>query len=121
MPIIDIHDAKDVDAALRHIAAAPDHAGRVHEARRLFVETLDFAYANNLIALHGADYRRLPDAVRRALPSDARLIAARDGVSLAYIPLDAERIAASAVNAGRQGGRGCAWGRPHPALRQPRG
>ena len=99
MPIIDIHDAKDVEDALQRILIAPDHDGRVHEARRLFVETLDFAYADNLVPLRGADYRRLPDAARRALPSDARLIAARDGVSLAYIPLDAERIAASAVNA----------------------
>ena len=99
MPIIDIHDAKDVDEALQRFTTAPDDERRVHEARRLFVETLDFAYADNLIPLQGAGYRALPDAVRQALPSDARRIAERDGVSLAYIPLDAERIAASAINA----------------------
>lgn len=91
MPIANIHDAREVHAALRRITAAPDHDRRVQESRRLFVETLDFAPADNLIPL--------PSAAHPALPHDARRIATRDGVSLAYIPLAADRIPAAAAHA----------------------
>lgn len=91
MPIHNIHDANEVHAALRRITSAPDHDRRVQETCRLFVETLDFAPVDNLIPL--------PSAAHPALPHDARRIATRDHVSLAYIPLAADRIPAAAVHA----------------------
>ena len=48
-------------------------------ARALFVEALDWQYADGLIPLHSAHNDNLP--------SDARLIATRDGTSAVYIPL----------------------------------
>ena len=74
MPIIDIHDAKDVDDALQGILDAPVHE---RARRRLFIETLDFNVADILISLRGAACRKLPYAAISALPSDARRIAAR--------------------------------------------
>ena len=68
--------------------------GRVDAARALFVETLDWQYADGLIPLHGARNDNLP--------SDARLIANRDGFSVVYVPLidaDTNRITAATVNA----------------------
>lgn len=70
---------------------APDDERRAQEARRLFVDRLDFGVVDNLIPL--------PSAAHPALPLDARRIAARDRVSLAYIPLHADRISAAAVHA----------------------
>ena len=43
------------------------------------METLDYDYADLRVPLNGADAN---------LPSDARLLARRDGVSALYIPLD---------------------------------
>ena len=91
MPIANIHDAHEVDTALQRILDAPDHERRAQETRRLFIETLDFDLAGNLIPLHSAAHP--------ALPGDARLIARRDRVSLAYIPLAADLVPAAAIRA----------------------
>ena len=91
MPINNENDRNEVDKGLQRIMDAPDDERRAQEARRLFVDRLDFHVVENLISL--------PSAAHPALPHDARRIAARDRVSLAYIPLAADRIPAAAVNA----------------------
>ena len=68
LPIIDIHDAKDVDDALQGILDAPVHE---RARRRLFIETLDFNVADILISLRGAACRKLPYAAISALPSSS--------------------------------------------------
>ena len=79
MPIANVQDAHEVDCGLQAILSAPDAEERARSIRTLFVETLDFKYAESLVPLNGAD----PN-----LPPDARLLARRDGFSALYIPLD---------------------------------
>ena len=79
MPIANIQDAREVERSLRDILSAPDADGAAQAIRTLFVETLDYDYADLRVTLKGAD----PN-----LPPDARLLARRDGVSTLYIPLD---------------------------------
>ena len=79
MPIANIQDAREVERSLRGILSAPDADGAPQAVRTLFVEPLDFDYADLRVPLNGADAN---------LPSDARLLARRDGVSALYIPLD---------------------------------
>ena len=78
MPIANIQDAREVERSLQAILSAPDANNVAQAVRTLFVETLDFDYADRLVSLNGAD----PN-----LPSDARLLARRDGVSALYVPL----------------------------------
>ena len=74
--------------------------------RALFVETLDYGYADLRVPLNGADAN---------LPSDARLLARRDGMSALYIPLDGadgNRVtgavaSAAALPYGRRAASGC--------------
>ena len=94
MPIANVRDAVEVEERLYDILDEDDAEIRVGHIRTLFVETLDWQYADGLIPLHNA---RNED-----LPSDAHLIASRDGTSAVYIPLtDAEtdRVTAAAANA----------------------
>ena len=94
MPIANVRDAVEVEERLYDILDEDDAEIRVGHIRTLFVETLDWRYADGLIPLHNA---RNED-----LPSDAHLIASRDGTSAVYIPLtDAEtdRVTAAAANA----------------------
>ena len=79
MPIVDVQDAREVERALGAILEAADGAERLRLARRLFVETLDFDEANQLVSLESAGHGQLP--------ADAHLVARRDGVTVAYIPL----------------------------------
>ena len=80
MPIANIQDAHEVERGLQTILTAPDADGRAREIRKLFVETLDFDHADLLVALGTANDPNLP--------SDARLLARRDGFSVLYISLD---------------------------------
>ena len=79
MPIANIQDAHEVERGLQTVLTAPDADGRARAIRALFVETLDFERVDLLVPLNdaGAD-----------LPSDAHLLARRDGFSILYIPLD---------------------------------
>ena len=79
MPIVDVQDAREVERALGAILEAADGAERLRLVRRLFVETLDFDEANQLVSLESAGHGQLP--------ADAHLVARRDGVTVAYIPL----------------------------------
>ena len=94
MPIANVRDAVEVEKRLDDILDEDDAERRVGHIRTLFVETLDWQYAYGLISLHNARNDNLP--------SDANLIASRDGASAVYIPLtDAEtdRVTTAAVNA----------------------
>ena len=94
MPIPNVNDAAEVREKLADLLNADDTNRRVEAARSLFVETLDWQYADRLILLHSAQSDNLP--------SDARLIANRDGTSAVYIPpanAETNRITAAAVNA----------------------
>ena len=79
MPISNVQDACEVERSLQAILSAPDADNVAQAIRTLFVETLDFDYADRLVSLNGTD----PN-----LPSDARLLARRDGISVLYVPLD---------------------------------
>ena len=79
MPIANIQDAREVEGSLRDILAASSADAASASIRTLFVETLDFDYAGQLVPLNGADTN---------LPADARLLARRDGISALYVPLD---------------------------------
>ena len=94
MPIANVRDAVEVENRLDDILDEDDAERRVGHIRTLFVETLDWQYADGLISLHNARNDNLP--------SDAHLIASRDGTSAVYIPLtdaDTDRITAATVNA----------------------
>ena len=80
MPIVNIQDAHEVERGLQTILTAPDADGRARAIRMLFVETLDFEHADLLVALGSANDPNLP--------SDAHLLARRDGFSILYISLD---------------------------------
>ena len=79
MPIADIQDAREVEHSLRGILSATDADGAAQAVRTLFVEILDYDYEDLRVPLNGADAN---------LPSDARLLARRGGISALYIPLD---------------------------------
>ena len=79
MPIANTQDAREVEGNLRNILDASSADAASASIPTLFVETLDFDYADWLVPLNGAD----PD-----LLSDARLVAKRDGISALYVPLD---------------------------------
>ena len=94
MPIANVRDAFEVGDRLDDILDEGDVERRIGKIRSLFVETLDWQYADGLIPLHVA---RNDD-----LPSDARMVATRDGANAIYIPLDnadTQRITAAIVNA----------------------
>ena len=94
MPIANVNDAVEVRAKLADFLNAGDTDGRVNAARALFVETLDWQYADGLIPLHSAQ--------SDTLALDAQLIANRGGTSAVYVPpssADTKRITASIVNA----------------------
>ena len=94
MPIANERDFTEVQNRLNDILNEGDAERRIRTIRTLFIETLDWQYADGLIPLHNAR--------DGTLPSDARLIASRDGTSAVYIPLtntDTDRITAAAVNA----------------------
>ena len=94
MPIANVQDAREVESSLQEILSAPDADAAAQAIRTLFVETLDFEpYGETWVPLNGTD----PN-----LPSDARLLAHRDGFGVLYIPLDnaeTNRITGATVSA----------------------
>ena len=91
MGIRHVGDAREVDAALERIFGAASEEDRVREMQRMFVEVLDFEVVDNRVPLDGSRYD--------ALPSDARRVARRGGVSAVYIPTTSERIGAGLAGA----------------------
>ena len=94
MPIANVQDAREVEGGLQAILSAPEADAAARAIRRLFVETLDFDYADRLVPLNDVD----PN-----LPSDARLLARRNGVSALYVPLR-DRWEADDAGDGNRGG-----------------
>ena len=78
MPIANPRDAFEVEIALTSILDSTDAEERVTSIRRLFMEVLDYDYADNLIPLN--------DPKTPTLPEDARLVAQKDGVNVVYVP-----------------------------------
>ena len=92
MPIANIHDAREVERGLGAIFDARDTDDRARAIRSMFVETLDFDQTDRLVPLDAAKDRNLP--------SDARLLASRNGFSILYIPMDdAENNRVNAITA----------------------
>ena len=94
MPIANERDFTEVQNRLNDILNEGDTERRIRNIRTLFIETLDWQYSDGLVALHnGRDDN---------LPSDAHLVASRDGISAVYVPLltdaDTDRVTAAAVN-----------------------
>ena len=80
MPIANIQDAQEVEHSLQAVLTASDIAARTQAIRALFVETLDYDYADQRVSLGSASNDQLPD--------EAYIVARRDGVSAVYVPLD---------------------------------
>ena len=94
MPIANVKDAVEVEERLKDILDEDEIEVRVGHIRTLFVETLDWQYADGFVPLHNTR--------KEDLPSDAHLIASRDGTSVVYIPLtnpDTDRVTAAAATA----------------------
>ena len=69
-----------MERSLQTIFTAPDIEARVQAIRALFVEILDYDYADQRVSLGSANNDQLPD--------EAYIVARRDGVSAVYVPLD---------------------------------
>ena len=80
MAIANIQDAQEVERSLQAILTAPDIDARIQATRTLFVEILDYDYADQRVSLESAGNNQLP--------TEARIVARRDGVSAVYVPLD---------------------------------
>ena len=80
MPIANVQDAQEVERSLQSILAAPDTNARIQAIRTLFVEILDYDYADQRVSLGATGNDQLPD--------EAYIVARRDGVSAVYVPLD---------------------------------
>ena len=89
--IRNVGDAREVDGALERVFAAGSEEERAREIQRMFVEALDFDVVDNLVPLDRAG--------NDALPSDARRVARRGGVSAVYIPATSERVGAGLAGA----------------------
>ena len=80
MPIANIQDTTSVEQKLQEILSSTDVDRRLQAIRELFVGILDYDNADQLVSLESSGNAQLP--------KDAYLAAHRDGVSVAYIPLD---------------------------------
>ena len=80
MPIANIQDTTGVEQKLQEILSSTDVDRRLQAIRELFVGILDYDNADQLVSLESAGNTQLP--------KDAYLAARRDGVTVAYIPLD---------------------------------
>lgn len=80
MPVLNREDSADVDEQIARIFSASDNE-RIGEARRLFVEILDFSPASGAVSLAKA---------RKgvSLPENAELLATMSGVSAVYVAMD---------------------------------
>ena len=80
MPIANIQDAQEVEHSLQAVLTSPDIEARTQAIRALFVEILDYDYADQRVSLGSA--------TNDQLPNEAHIVARRDGVSAVYVPLD---------------------------------
>ena len=80
MPIANIQDTTGVEQKLQEILSNGDVDRRLQAIRELFVGILDYDNADQLVSLESAGNAQLP--------KDAHVAARRDGVTVAYIPLD---------------------------------
>ena len=80
MPIANIQDTTEVEQKLQEILSSADVDGRLKAIRELFVGILDYDNADQLVSLESSGNAQLP--------KDAHVAARRDGVTVAYIPLD---------------------------------
>ena len=80
MPIANIQDTTGVERQLQEILSTADVDRRLQIIRELFVGILDYDSADQLVSLESSGNAQLP--------KDAHVAARRDGVSVAYIPLD---------------------------------
>ena len=80
MPIANIQDTTGVEQKLQEILSSADVDSRLQAIRELFVGILDYDHADQLVSLESAGNAQLP--------KDAHLAARRDGVTVAYMPLD---------------------------------
>ena len=80
MPIANIQDTTGVEQKLQEILSGADVGRRLQAIRELFVGILDYDSADQLVSLESAGNAQLP--------KDAHVAARRDGVTVAYIPLD---------------------------------
>ena len=80
MPIANIQDTSGVEQKLQDILSNSDVDGRLKAIRELFVGILDYDNADQLVSLESSGNAQLP--------KDAHVAARRDGVTVAYIPLD---------------------------------
>ena len=80
MPIANVQDTSGVERKLQDILSSSDVNGRLKAIRELFVGILDYDNADQLVSLESSGNAQLP--------KDAHVAARRDGVTVAYIPLD---------------------------------
>ena len=80
MPIANIQDTSGVERKLQDILSSSDVDGRLKAIRELFVGILDFDNADQLVSLESSGNAQLP--------KDAHVAARRDGITVAFIPLD---------------------------------
>ena len=80
MPIANIQDTSGVERKLQDILSSSDVDDRLKPIRELFVGILDYDNADQLVSLESSGNAQLP--------KDAHVAARRDGVTVAYIPLD---------------------------------
>ena len=80
MPIANIQDTIGVEQKLQEILSSADVDRRLQAIRELFVGILDYDHADQLVSLESSGNAQLP--------KDAHVAARRDGVIVAYIPLD---------------------------------
>ena len=80
MPIANIQDTSGVERKLQDILSNSNVDGRLKAIRELFVGILDYDNADQLVSLESSGNAQLP--------KDAHVTARRDGVTVAYIPLD---------------------------------
>ena len=93
MPIVNTNDAPEVEDSFKTILESTDDERRINAIRSLFVEVLDYEQDNRPIALNASsDF----------LPTDARLVAHRDGVYAVYMPFAGSRVTGQAATEAAQ-------------------
>ena len=91
MPLANVNDPVEVLNGLEDILREDNADKRTHGIRALFTAVLDWQSAEGTILIRD---------VHEDLPSDARLIAGRDGVSAVYLPMgNTDSVTAAAIRA----------------------
>ena len=94
MAIANIQDAQEVERSLEAILSVHDIDARIQAIRTLFVEILDYDYADQRVTLQPVSNQQLPE--------EAYIVARRGGVSVVYVPLDdanTNRVTGAAASA----------------------